>query len=278
MILFPHCKINLGLRVIGKRPDGFHDIETVFYPFPLRDIIEVIKKPQSIPHSLHSEIEAYYTGLDIPGESEENICIRAYTLLKKDFPNIGPIELHLHKIIPIGAGLGGGSSDGAFMLRILNEIFNLQIPKQELLKYAAQLGSDCPFFIYDQPCFATGRGEVLEPISFDLTSYSMLLVNPNIHVNTAQAFSSLKSFGNGKSILSVLKNKVELWKNDLTNDFESSVFEKYPAIQNIKQKLYDSGAIYASMTGSGSSVYGIFPKNQVPNLFENEGYFKKAIL
>ena len=277
MILFPHCKINLGLRVIGKRPDGFHDIETVFYPFPLKDILEVVKIKDSNSTHSDSEIEAFYSGLDIPGEDEDNICIKAYAILKKEFPQLGPIQMHLHKIIPIGAGLGGGSSDGAFVLKILNEIFNLNISKNDLIKFALQLGSDCPFFIYDQACFAKGRGEILESLEINLSSYSLILIYPGIHINTAWAFSSIRSFSKKDSVLSAIKNPLESWKKELINDFEEPVFAKYPEIAYIKQKLYDSGAIYASMTGSGSAVFGIYPKNKIPAIFENENYFQKLV-
>ncbi len=189
MIVFPNCKINLGLRVLRKRSDGYHDLETIFYPIPLTDVLEITEykdnvRSQTIPISV--------TGISLEGDSSNNLCIKAYKLLKRDFPSLPHVQMHLHKIIPAGAGLGGGSSDGAFALRLLNRKFHLGLKEKELLEYAEQLGSDCPFFIINKPCYATGRGEALEPVSLDLSAYKMVIVNPGIHINTGRAFLSIK--------------------------------------------------------------------------------------
>lgn len=249
MVSFPHAKINLGLNVIRKRPDGFHDLETCFYPIPWTDILEIIPA---------KEFRFSSSGLPIEGNLESNLCVKAYNLLKKDFA-IPPVQIHLHKVIPMGAGLGGGSSNAAFTLRQFNESFELKISAEKLVEYAAQLGSDCAFFISDEPKFGTGRGEVLTPLSVSLKGKFIVVVKPDIHVSTADAFAGIKpkeSEGNLKDFLET--NPVTEWKKFLKNDFEETVFKKHPQIQNVKQKLYSLGAVYASMSGSGSSVFGIF--------------------
>jgi 4-diphosphocytidyl-2-C-methyl-D-erythritol kinase len=249
MVSFPHCKINLGLNVIAKRPDGFHDIETCFYPIPWNDILEIIPSDK-----LNFDV----TGLTIPGQAQENLCLKAYTLLKKDF-DLPPVHIHLHKLLPTGAGLGGGSSDGAFTFRILNEIFNLNISVAKLSEYASILGSDCAFFIQDSAMIGTARGEVLSPIKLSLKGKFIVLIKPEIHVATSEAYSSVIP---NKQSQSVQKTIVEIplakWKDFLVNDFEASLFKAYPRIKELKDKLYQRGAVYASMSGSGSSVFGIF--------------------
>jgi len=187
MVVFPNCKINLGLRIIRKRNDGYHDLETVFYPIPLTDALEVIRVSGA-----DTDIAFQSSGLPISGDSTNNLCVKAYQLLKKDFPQLGSVQMHLHKVIPMGAGLGGGSSDGAFALQLINDLFHLQLSKEQLIGYALQLGSDCPFFILNQPCFASGRGEKMEPVALDLSGYHFAIVNPGIHVNTGWAFSQLQ--------------------------------------------------------------------------------------
>lgn len=255
MIAFPNCKINLGLRVLQKRSDGFHDIETIFYPVPLKDVLEIITLPAAGLPTIQTH------GLQINGEATENLCFKAWQLLKKDFPELPPVEIQLLKNIPMGAGLGGGSADAAFMLQLLNDKFRLDLSSQQLVDYATQLGSDCPFFIVNQPCVATGRGEILKPADIDLSGYLLILVHPGIHINTAWAFaqlnvnSSLKKQGIMEAIT---HQPVQAWKQYLSNDFEPAVFDKYPEIQHIKAHLYQAGALYASMTGSGSTVFGIF--------------------
>jgi 4-diphosphocytidyl-2-C-methyl-D-erythritol kinase len=257
MIAFPHCKINLGLSIIAKRADGYHELETVFYPVALQDMVEIVHS-----NNTSSEIQFSNTGLAIPGDETNNLCIKAYHLLKKDFPSIPAIKMHLHKHIPMGAGLGGGSSDGSAVLRLLNQQFNLGLSVTQLVAYAAQLGSDCPFFIYDNPCHATGRGELLSPIPCNLSDYTIVLVHPEIHVSTAWAFGQLTPHAKEKSIATIVSQPMETWKEELINDFEAPIFVAHPYLAKIKAELYQQGAIYASMSGSGSSLFGLFPKGK----------------
>lgn len=263
MIVFPNCKINLGLHIIRKREDGFHDLETIFYPLPVTDALEVISSKQ-----VHFES----SGIAVPGEAADNLCLRAYQLLLADYPTLPPVNIHLHKHIPIGAGLGGGSADAAFMLRLLNTRYQLNLDEARLIGYAAQLGSDCAFFIPNKPCFATGRGEIMTPVDLDLSGYSFLLVHPGIHVNTGWAFRQLAPQVPAQSLPSVIRKPVEDWKHLMSNDFEEPVFAQYPAIRDIKEKMYGNGAIYASMSGSGSAVFGIFPKNKIADIFWDASY------
>jgi 4-diphosphocytidyl-2-C-methyl-D-erythritol kinase len=257
MVVFPNCKINLGLNIIRKRDDGFHDLETVFYPLSLRDALEIIRSPDP---SDNKGIHFTQSGIPIPGEHTNNLCVKAWHLLRKDYPQIGSVDCHLHKVIPMGAGLGGGSADGAFMLQLLNQVFHLQIDQADLLKYALQLGSDCPFFIHNTPCFATGRGEILEPYQIDLSDYRIVLVNPGIHISTAQAFAGIQPARPAVSITRILQQPVEEWKQQLINDFEKSLALVHPVLAQIKDALYAQGAVYASLTGTGSTLYGLFEK------------------
>ena len=272
MLLFPNCKINLGLHILNKRDDGFHNLETVFYPVGLKDALEIIPSPGS-----NNAIEFTSSGLNIEGNTNDNICIKAYQLLKKDFPELPALKMHLLKAIPMGAGLGGGSADGAFTLQLLNQKFNLNLSTPELLNYALQLGSDCPFFIINKPCYATGRGEILEVVTTDLSNYTIVLVNPGIHVNTGWAFSQLTPALPQKSIVSIIAQPVATWQQELHNDFEKPVFGKYPVIKKVKERLYTQGATYAAMTGSGSTLYGIFEKGMVVPQFPDTDYFVKII-
>ncbi|MEQ1799144.1 MAG: 4-(cytidine 5'-diphospho)-2-C-methyl-D-erythritol kinase [Lacibacter sp.] len=284
MIVFPNCKINLGLQILNKREDGFHNLETVFYPIPLRDALEVIRLTDD---KTVANVNFKSTGLTIEGDSHNNLCIKAYDLLKKDFPALPSIQMHLHKTIPMGAGLGGGSSDGAFALKLLNEKFQLGLSIHQLINYALQLGSDCPFFIINKPAFATGRGELLEEISLDLSAFHFAIVNPGIHVNTGWAFAQLNlnndsgRFERPDSkhpvLKTIIQQPISTWKNQLINDFEEPVSKAHPEIAFIKQQLYDAGALYASMTGSGSTVYGIFSREQKPSLSFPSSYFCKLI-
>ena len=269
MVLFPNCKINLGLNITRKREDGYHDLETIFYPVGLKDALEAIKRGIE---NKESGVTFSSTGLLVAGNPEENLCVKAWQLLKKDFPDLPAIQLHLHKAIPMGAGLGGGSSDGAFTLRLLNQLFQLGLSQEQLIAYALQLGSDCPFFILNKPCFATGRGEKMEVIDLDLSGYRFVLVNPNIHISTAQAFSQVEPGKPEQSISKIIQQPIQQWKDLLLNDFEKSISLLYPSIAEIKQELYTKGAIYASMTGTGSTVFGIFEKNSVPNLSLNTNW------
>jgi 4-diphosphocytidyl-2-C-methyl-D-erythritol kinase len=268
MVLFPNAKINLGLRVVRKREDGYHDIETVFYPIDgLRDALEMVRGTTDTP------VDFNITGLPVQGETHQNLCVKAYTLLKQDFPAIPSIQMHLHKTIPMGAGLGGGSADGAFALRLLNQQFQLGLTQEQLIQYALQLGSDCPFFILNQPCFATGRGEIMKPLSLDLSAYQFVLVNPGIHVPTGWAFSQLQPAIPSISCEQIVTQDPSTWRDQLINDFETSVMDAYPKIRELKDTLYQHGAVYASMTGTGSTVYGILKKETKITLSFPEHYF-----
>lgn len=269
MIVFPNCKINLGLNILRKRDDGFHDLETVFFPVPFTDALEVITNN-------NRETEFTATGLEIAGTAADNLCMKAYQLLKKDFPHLAVVKVHLHKVIPSGAGLGGGSADAAFMLKLLNDKFKLNLSTLQLLNYSLQLGSDCPFFIINKPCFATGRGEILEEIPLDLSPYKIVLVNPRIHVNTGWAFSQTRPQLPERSIKEIASKPIVSWKDELKNDFEAVVSAAYPKIKEIKEDLYRQGALYASMSGSGSTVFGIFDKATPIGSFGND-YFQKII-
>jgi 4-diphosphocytidyl-2-C-methyl-D-erythritol kinase len=257
MICFPTCKINLGLRITQKRADGFHALETVFYPLSLTDALEII----SADSNASTPLTFTSSGLTINGSEADNLCCKAYWLLKKDYPNLPNIKMHLHKNIPMGAGLGGGSSDGAFTLTLLNQLFNLQINEQALLDYALQLGSDCPFFILNSPSFATGRGEILTPTNVNLEGYSIVVVNPGIGISTKMAFSLITPNQPSTHLPDILNLPIIAWKDALINDFEAPIFKAYPELQTIKETLYQKGAVYAAMTGTGSTVYGIFPSS-----------------
>jgi len=239
--------------VVRKRTDGFHDIETIFYPVFWKDILEV---NQGIKDDFDMEI----SGLTINGDSHSNLIYKAWKLIKADY-NLPPIQVHFHKILPMGAGLGGGSSDAAFMLKLLNSKFNLGISTEKLREYAAQLGSDCPFFIESKPCLATGRGEVLSPISLDLSNYQIVVVMPqSISVGTAEAYSWVSSKEPLRPLKEIINLPIEEWKNNLINDFEAPVIKHHPRIGEIKRELYKAGAHYSSMSGSGAAVFGIFEK------------------
>ncbi|RYZ26351.1 MAG: 4-(cytidine 5'-diphospho)-2-C-methyl-D-erythritol kinase [Chitinophagaceae bacterium] len=272
MIVFPNCKINLGLHILQKREDGFHNLETIFYPLALQDALEIIQHP-----SPSTDLEFSSSGLQVEGNLSDNICVKAYHLLKSHFPELPTIKMHLHKAIPMGAGMGGGSADGAFTLMLLNKKINLGIKEQSLIDYALQLGSDCPFFIKNTPCYATGRGEKLENISLDLSGYKFVLVNPQVHINTGWAFSQINPISGRQSLEEIIHRPIESWKKNLRNDFEAAVFHHYPEIENIKTALYKEGALYASMTGSGSTVFGIFQKDASPSLPFPAHYFVKIV-
>lgn len=258
--------------MIRKRKDGYHDLETVFYPLALHDALEVVQHA-----SPSANIEFSTSGLNIDGNLNDNICVKAYHLLKKDFPELPAIKMHLHKAIPMGAGLGGGSADGAFTLMLLNKKFNLGLQEEKLINYALVLGSDCPFFIKNSPCIATGRGETLESIQLDLSLYKLVIIYPNTHINTAWAFSQITPCANSPSIEKTIGQPVDEWKNSLKNDFEDAVFSQYPEIKDCKEVLYKKGALYASMTGSGSTVYGIFSKGAALSFTFPDHYFVKII-
>jgi 4-diphosphocytidyl-2-C-methyl-D-erythritol kinase len=253
MVVFPYCKINIGLQVTSRRPDGFHDIVTLFYPLPLHDALEVVTAGQTVFHP---------SGIPVPGLPEDNLCLKAHRLLQIDFPRLPAAGVWLHKSIPIGAGLGGGSSDGAFMLRLLNEKYRLGLEAPRLSEYAFRLGSDCPFFLQDGACYASGRGEKLSATKdIDLSAFHIVLVCPDVHINTAWAYSQVIPRRPSSSLAALLQGPVETWCEEVKNDFEAPVFRAYPSLAEIKKSLYEQGALYASMSGSGASLFGIFPSD-----------------
>jgi len=264
MVFFPNCKINLGLKILRKRPDGYHDLETVFYPLPLKDVLEVVRA---------GELHFSASGIPIPGgNADENLCLRAWRLLKEDIKDLPPVHIYLYKQIPIGAGLGGGSADGAFMLRLLDACFHLELGQEKLLHYAARLGSDCPFFILNKPCLGGGRGEQLEALDLDLSRYSFLLVHPGIHISTARAFSQIQPALPKRSLREIIQQPVISWATELVNDFEAPALREHPELGIIREKLYGAGALYAAMTGSGSSFFGIFEKDKAPSISFEQNY------
>ena len=266
MIAFPNCKINLGLHITRKRQDGFHDLETVFYPLPLKDAVEITGSRKSeVGSQKPDDVELSLSGLPVAGEAANNLCVKAWHLLKRDFPDLPAIHLYLHKAIPMGAGLGGGSADAAFTLQLLNDKFKLGISPEKLLDYALALGSDCPFFLINKPCLATGRGELLQSISLDLSDWSFLLVYPDIHISTGWAFTQITPSLPATPLSTLVQQPVHTWKEALFNDFEAPVCRLHPELGPIKDGLYAAGAVYASMTGSGSCFYGLFPKGKVPD-------------
>lgn len=269
MIAFPNCKINLGLNILSKMENGFHELETVFYPINIHDALEIL--PAKI-----LETELTVTGLPT-GESGNNICLKAYYLIKKDHPELSEISIHLHKAIPVGAGLGGGSADGAAMLQLINKEFTLNISNNQLFGYALMLGSDCPFFLLNKPCLATGRGEKLTPLPVALAGYKLVIINPGIHLSTAEAYQNITPTIPLKRISEIIGQPIATWKTELKNDFEERIFDDYPSIKKIKAQLYEEGAIYASMTGSGSTVYGIFEDDINPMFLSGTDYFYKII-
>lgn len=268
MIVFPHCKINIGLNITAKRPDGYHNLQSIFYPVPLCDILESVKS---------DELSIGQSGLPMNVEDQNNLILKAYQLLKQDF-DLEPAAIHLHKVIPMGAGLGGGSADGAFMLRLLNDIYDLNLTTKDLERYALQLGSDCPFFIHDYPCLVSGRGEILERIDLDLSHYYIKLVNPGIHISTSDAFSGIKPGKPDFDLSSMTNENFENCVVKLTNDFEKEAIRKHPQIGEIKVKMYNEGAFYASMTGTGSTVYGIYKIEPSKTFSEYIEFISKFIL
>lgn len=274
MVVFPNAKINLGLNILRKRADGFHDLSTIFYPIPLQDVLEIVPQQQ---RDAKVDVVLYGTGLAVAGNADDNICIKAYRLLKTNFPNLPPIELHLHKLIPMGAGMGGGSADGAFTLGLLNEQFQLQLTQAQLINYALQLGSDCPFFIVNKPAIGKGRGEDLTPVQLDLSAYSIAIVNPGIHVPTGWAFQQISPGLPEYDCASIIQSSPETWRGKLINDFEAPIVAHYAEIGKAIEQLYAQGAVYAAMSGSGSTVFGIFPKTGTPQLQWPEHYFYKLL-
>lgn len=250
MVTFPGCKINLGLHVLNRRPDGYHAIHTCFFPVPWTDLLEAIPA---------EEFSFTCTGLPIPGPVEHNLCVKAFELLKRDF-ELPPIQAHLHKMVPMGAGLGGGSADAAQCLRIVNELFSLGLTREQLSGYASRLGSDCSFFIYPGPALGSGRGEILDPVAVSLKGLYLVIVSPVLHVSTAEAYAGVSPGPPREDLRSTLARPLSEWKDNLVNDFEESIFSRFPELPATKKRLYDSGALYASMSGSGSSIFGLFEK------------------
>lgn len=266
MIFFPNCKINLGLYILGKRPDGFHSIESVFYPVELCDALEI--RPSTDTRTRFTQ-----TGLDIGStSSEDNLCMKALRLLQNDYPQIGQVDMHLDKAIPAFAGLGGGSSDAAFTLRLLDFVFSLGLSEERMREYAAALGSDCIFFTQDKPMFVSGRGENLEPVDLSLKGLHLVLIKPDIRISTREAYSSLVCRKTRKHSLRFCISELQkaLSKGEsqgikqafslFVNDFEECLFPKYPLLSEIKQMLCQGGGLYASLSGSGSTIFGIFEK------------------
>lgn len=253
MVLFPNAKINLGLNVTAKRTDGFHNIETIFLPVALCDVLEFVE-------STEGNTKLTVSGANLDGLSDDNLVVRAWKLMHDNY-KIPPVDIHLHKLIPTGAGLGGGSADAAFMLKGLNEFFQCGATVKDLEKLAAVLGSDCAFFIRNTPAYAEGRGEILEPVNIELSNYRILLINPAIHVSTREAYEGVTPQIPAISLKQMMGMDKREWQKNIKNDFELSVFLKHPEIASIKEELMAFGAIYAAMSGSGSTVFGIFNRN-----------------
>ncbi len=248
MVLFPNAKINIGLNIIQKRADGYHDLETIFYPVKMTDILEIIE----------SDILKFSSsGATVPGNPNENICLKAWDLLSRDY-TLPPVHIHLYKNIPAGAGLGGGSADAAFLIRLVNQKFDLKMDVRTMENYASRLGADCAFFIQNKPVFAQGIGNEFEKTDLSLNGLYLVLVMPDLHISTADAFDGIKPVRPMQSLRNLIKLPIGEWKNVVANDFERTIFPKYPLISQIKESLYNSGALYASMSGTGCSVYGIF--------------------
>lgn len=273
MLTFPCAKINLGLNITSKREDGYHNLETIFYPVPLTDALEVKLMHDDFPSDEPCDLKI--TGNAVDCDEKNNLVVKAYTLLAQDF-KLPRVHTHLVKRIPMQAGLGGGSADGAFMIRLLDERFRLNMGIAEMERYASRLGSDCAFFITTEPSFATGRGEVLEPVNIaeqNLKGYYIAIVKPAIAVSTREAFKQIICRQPEHCCRDIVRQPVETWKTVLTNDFEEPAFEQHPELADIKQRLYDLGAVYAQMSGSGSAFFGLFRtdpqqlKNNFPDCY-----------
>jgi len=252
MICFPNAKINLGLHILSKRTDGYHNLETVFYPIDKCDALEIVPAEKG-------KTTLSQTGIQVDGKPEDNLVMKAYNLLKKDF-DLPEITIYLRKQIPAGAGLGGGSSDAAFMIKMLNDFAGLKLSTKQMEEYAGLIGADCPFFIQNKPVFAEGTGTVFSPVTISLSDYHIVVVKPPVSVSTKEAYAQMKPQQPAIPLKEVIRLPVNEWKNYLVNDFESGVFAQYPEIKEIKQRMYAEGALYASMSGSGSAVFGIFDK------------------
>ena len=268
MITFPIAKINLGLNVVERREDGYHNLETLFYPIPIKDALEVHVMDEAFPSAVACDLKV--SNIQIEGDEQRNLVVRAYPLVKEDFPTLPRLHVHLWKGIPTQAGMGGGSSDCAYMIMLLNSMFGLGLTDEQMMQYAARLGADCAYFIKSTPCYAEGIGEQLQPVSLDLTGWHIGVVRPDIPVPTKEAFSRIHPHRPQKNCRDVVKQPVETWRKELVNDFEESVFALHPEIGAIKEKLYTMGATYAAMSGSGSALFGLFQKEpqQLAEAFE----------
>ena len=256
MITFPVAKINLGLNVVEKRPDGYHNLQTVFYPVPIMDALEIVPMSDGFPSDVDCDLKV--TNITIEGDEQRNLVVRAYQLLKADFPDMPRVHAHLWKGIPTQAGMGGGSSDCGYMIRLLNETFELGLTSEQMQQYAARLGADCAFFIESRASYAEGIGELLQPIDLDLSGWHIGVVRPDIPVPTKEAFSRIHPHYPALNCREAVMQPVETWRDTLTNDFEESVFVLHPEIGAVKEQLYKMGATYAAMSGSGSALFGLF--------------------
>ena len=263
MICFPNAKINIGLNIVSKREDGYHNLETVFYPVPLKDVLEFM-----VPEKQTKETCIEVSGTELDISNNENICIKAYKLLAADYelPNL---KMYLHKTIPAGAGLGGGSSDASFLLKQLNQYFKLNVSEKKLADYASELGADCAFFLKNKAVFASGIGNRFELIKLDLKGYYILIIKPNFSINTVDAFKNIKPAVPEIRLREIIKQPVNSWKDQLRNDFETPLFQRHPELKKIKSELYNLGADFASMSGSGSALFGLFKnKPQINDKFK----------
>lgn len=267
MVLFPHAKINIGLYITEKRSDGFHNLVSVFIPVDWTDVLEITPS---------DTFEFVSSGIPVPGNPAHNLCVKAYQLLKNAF-SIPNVTIHLHKIIPMGAGLGGGSADATFTLLGLRDLFELPLSNQDLIPFAQKLGSDCAFFLANHPQFGTGKGDELQPISCDLAGHFGLLVFPGVNVSTQEAYAGVQPTKAPNHLPSVITKPVSEWKNLIANDFEKNIFPTYPLLKNIKETLYSMGAEYAAMSGSGSTLYGIFSAEPQTKLFDEQGFTTKVV-
>lgn len=275
MIVFPNTKINIGLNIVARRPDGYHNLESVFFPIPIQDALEVIEQPAGAPSC---QFRQYGIAVDCP--PDKNLVVRAYQLLASHF-SLPPVSVFLDKHIPTGAGLGGGSADASFMLRLLNEKFQLHLSSLQLQQYAVQLGADCPFFIPNVPAYVTGIGEVMQPLALSLSGWWLVVVKPNVFVSTRVAFAHITPKPSAFPLSSLPSLPVTQWRNRVVNDFEESIFPQFPVIAAYKEALYQAGAVYASMSGSGASLYGLFAQQPAANLatlFPDHSFFFQSLL
>ena len=268
MVVYPNAKINLGLNITEKRPDGYHNIESVFLPIQLCDTLSIIENPK---------FEFIQSGIKLDSEPENNLVVKAFRILEREF-KLPPVSIQLEKNIPFGGGLGGGSSDASFCLKAVNSLFDLNINDDKLAEYSKKIGADCPFFIYNKPSLVKGIGDIITPIDINLNDYILVLVKPDFGVPTPLAYKNIQPQKSAYPINEVISKPIELWKNKLSNDFEFSVFKLFPELKEIKEKLYSLGAVYASMSGSGATMFGLFRGNQnVKNEFSNYFVFQENI-